>query len=72
MQTTYGDVGVSLNDHVAVVEIQRPPHNFFDHMLIKDLADAFDDLDENPDCRALVTGATDVSSWARGGQLCFP
>jgi enoyl-CoA hydratase/carnithine racemase len=68
MQTTYGDVGVSLNDHVAVVEIQRPPHNFFDHMLIKDLADAFDDLDENPDCRALVL-ASDGKSFCAGANF---
>ena len=68
MQTTYGDVGVSLKDHVAVVEIQRPPHNFFDHMLIKDLADAFDDLDENPDCRALVL-ASDGKSFCAGANF---
>jgi len=50
----YGDVSVTLNQHVALVEIHRPPHNFFDHQLIRDLADAFQALDGQPACRALV------------------
>lgn len=50
----YGDVSVSLKEHVALVEIHRPPNNFFDHQLIQDLADAFQALDQDPDCRALV------------------
>ena len=53
----YADLSVTLDRHVATVEIQRPPHNFFDHSLIGQLADAFDNLDENPDCRALVLAA---------------
>ena len=53
----YADISVSLDRHVATVEIQRPPHNFFDHSLIGQIADAFDSLDENPDCRALVLAA---------------
>jgi enoyl-CoA hydratase/carnithine racemase len=53
----FGDVNVSLNNHVAVVEIQRPPHNFFDVTLIENLADAFDAMDEETDCRALVLAA---------------
>ena len=54
MTTTYGDVGVTMEGHVAIVEIRRPPNNFFDHQLIKDLADAFDALDADANCRALV------------------
>ena len=50
----YGDVEVSLSDHVALVEIQRPPNNFFDTSLINALGDAFEALDEDADCRALV------------------
>ena len=34
----YGDVSVDLKEHVACVEIHRPPHNFFDQQLVKDLA----------------------------------
>jgi enoyl-CoA hydratase/carnithine racemase len=54
MQKTIGDVGIELKDHVGIVEIQRPPHNFFDSALIKNLSDAFDEMDENADCRAVV------------------
>ncbi len=53
----FGDVSVSLSGHVALVEIHRPPHNFFDHALIRNLADAFESLDANPECRASVLAA---------------
>lgn len=50
----FGDVSVSHHGHVAVVEMQRPPNNFFDVHLINHLADAFDALDEDNNVRALV------------------
>ena len=53
----YADISVTLSDHVATVEIQRPPHNFFDYSLIGQIADAFDSLDEDPQCRAIVLAA---------------
>jgi enoyl-CoA hydratase/carnithine racemase len=54
---TYLDLNVTLADHVAIVEIRRPPNNFFDAALIGAIADAFEDLDRQPDCRAIVLGA---------------
>lgn len=42
------------DDHVAVVEIRRGPHNYFDTPLIGALADAYEALDEDPACRAVV------------------
>lgn len=42
---------------VGVVELRRPPHNFFDAGLISEVADAFEDLDADPDCRAIVLAA---------------
>lgn len=53
----FGDVAVSYHDHVAVLEIQRPPNNFFDVHLINHLADAFDALDADDNVRALVLAA---------------
>ena len=50
----YGDVSVALEGYVAMVEFHRPPHNFFDDQLIRDLAAAFESLDAEPACRALV------------------
>jgi enoyl-CoA hydratase/carnithine racemase len=54
----YGDATVELGkDYVATVEIHRPPHNYFDDALIRNLADAFERLDQNPECRAVVLAA---------------
>ncbi len=50
----FGDVSVDLTGHVAVVEMHRPPHNYFDHILIGHLADAFDAMDDEPECRAIL------------------
>lgn len=57
MSRRYGDVQVNLKGHVAIVEIQRPPHNFFDVALVHNLADALEALDENPAIRASVLAA---------------
>ena len=54
LKERYGDVGVTMRGHVAEVEIRRPPNNFFDHELIRDIADALDDLDQTRECRAVV------------------
>lgn len=48
------DLGVTLEDHVATVEIRRPPHNFFDLELIRQIADTYDTLGAMPECRAIV------------------
>jgi enoyl-CoA hydratase/carnithine racemase len=53
----YQDVAVSLSGHVATVEIRRPPHNYFDNALIREIAQAFDALDADPQCRAIVLAA---------------
>ena len=55
------DIQVSLHDHVAVVELCKPPHNFFDIPLIRHLADAFEDLDADPRCHAIVLAAQGTS-----------
>lgn len=54
MQTQYGDVAVTLAEQIATVEIQRGPNNFFDTTLIHSLADAFEALDNEVACRAIV------------------
>src|SRR5215218_4928071 len=48
------DVTVALDAYVATVEIHRPPNNFFDVALIRELVDAAFALDDDPDCRAIV------------------
>ena len=48
------DVAVELgDDHVGVIEIRRPPNNFFDQDLIAAIADRLDELAAG-ECRAVV------------------
>lgn len=52
---TLGDVSVEVgDDFVATVEIHRAPNNFFDADLINSLSDAYEQLDVDPACRAIV------------------
>jgi enoyl-CoA hydratase/carnithine racemase len=51
------DIGIEKNGHVALVEIRRPPNNFFDIPLIKDIAGAFESFDEDSNIRAIVLAA---------------
>lgn len=47
-------VGVDFDGPVAIVEIRRPPHNFFDIPMIQGIADAFESLDADANCRTIV------------------
>ena len=52
---TVGDVTVDVDaDFVATVELHRPPNNHFDIELIGSLAEAFEALDEEAGCRAIL------------------
>ena len=64
----YGDVSVVFEQHVAVVEIHRPPHNYFDQQLIRSLADVFESLDKDPACRSLVL-ASEGKSFCAGADF---
>jgi enoyl-CoA hydratase/carnithine racemase len=48
------DLGVETHGHVTLLEIRRPPLNFFDLALIRQIADALDALDKDMECRAVV------------------
>src|SRR5262245_55669418 len=54
---TFKDIGVEHAGLVATIEIRRPPHNFFDIELIRQIADACEALDASNDCRAIVLAA---------------
>ena len=55
MSETIGDVSVEVgDDHVATVEIHRPPSNFFDVALIRRLAEVFSSFDDDHGVRAIV------------------
>ena len=66
--TQYTDIGVETQGHVAIVEIRRPPHNFFDMSLIKQIADAFESFDRDSNIRAGVLCA-DGKSFCAGANF---
>jgi enoyl-CoA hydratase/carnithine racemase len=51
------DIGIEKSGHVALVEIRRPPNNFFDIPLIKEIAGAFESFDDDIHIRAVVLAA---------------
>jgi enoyl-CoA hydratase/carnithine racemase len=52
--TVQAAIQVSMDRHVAIVEMCRPPYNFFDFDMIKGIADAFEALEADPRCRSIV------------------
>ena len=50
----YTDLSISLENNIATLTIQRSPNNFFDYMLIQQIADALEELDEESDCRVNI------------------
>jgi enoyl-CoA hydratase/carnithine racemase len=55
------DIGTERRGAVALIELQRPPHNFFDTGLIEGIADALDALAEDKACRVVVLAAQGTS-----------
>lgn len=53
----FKDIAVERTGHVALIEIRRPPNNFFDIALIQEIADALEALDNDVECRAVVLAA---------------
>ena len=51
------DLSVEIADHIATVEMRRPPNNFFDTTLIAEIGEAYEALDRDPACRAIVLAA---------------
>jgi enoyl-CoA hydratase/carnithine racemase len=62
------DIGVAVGDMVATIEIRRPPHNFFDIELIRQIADACEALDGDDNCRAIVLAA-EGTAFCAGAKL---
>jgi enoyl-CoA hydratase/carnithine racemase len=56
-------IEVSRDGHVARIELNRPPHNFFDLAMVEAIADALDALQADSTCRAVVLQA-------RGSAFC--
>ncbi len=50
----FDDILVVINGHIATITIQRPPNNFFDYLLIQQIADALVELDGHNECRVVI------------------
>ena len=61
--TKFTDIGVEKIRHVGIIEIQRPPLNFFDISLINQIADALEEFDSDIEIRSSVLAA-------RGKAFC--
>jgi enoyl-CoA hydratase/carnithine racemase len=62
------DLSVEHVGAVAIVEIRRPPNNFFDAELIGAIADHYEALARSSDCRAIVLAA-EGKSFCAGASL---
>jgi enoyl-CoA hydratase/carnithine racemase len=63
-----GSISVQATDHVAIVEMHRPPNNFFDEALLGELAEALLALDDDPDVRSVVL-CSEGKHFCAGAQL---
>ena len=50
----FKDIAINITGNLAHIEIQRPPNNFFDYLLIEQIADAYEELDEVSECRVII------------------
>jgi len=71
MSTDPSPVAARLDGHVAIVELRRPPHNHFDIALIAQLADAFEAMEADARCRAIVLCAQG-KSFCAGADFARP
>ncbi|CAN5269240.1 enoyl-CoA hydratase/isomerase family protein [soil metagenome] len=65
------NVTVTKNAFVAVVEIDKPPHNHVSVELMTELADALEALDADPDCRAILLCSAG-KNFCAGADLARP
>jgi enoyl-CoA hydratase/carnithine racemase len=63
-------VSVAMDECVAIVTLNNPPHNFMTVELMRDLADVCDELDRNPNVRATVLQAEGKAFCAGADLTC--
>ena len=71
MKDQYGEVSARVQGHVALLEIDRPPNNFGSVELMRDLADALDDVDADKTLRVSVLSAAG-KAFCAGADLASP
>ena len=68
MTDRIGDIRITRDGHVATVTIAKPPNNSVSVDLMRDLADALEGLDKEPNIRAVVL-ATEGKVFCGGADL---
>jgi enoyl-CoA hydratase/carnithine racemase len=71
VKSKYGDVTVALHHHVATLTIDRPPNNHVSIELMRDLADALNDIDNERDLRVSIIGSKG-KNFCAGADLTAP
>ncbi len=72
MKTAYGDhITVHHNGHVATLTFDRPPNNHVSVELMRDMADAMEDADNNNQIRAVVV-RSEGRAFCAGADLVAP
>jgi len=71
MKDKFGDITLRREGHIAVLEIDRPPHNHVSVDLMRDLADALDIIDVEKDIRVTVLCSAG-KNFCAGADLVAP
>jgi len=71
MKDQYGQISLRHDGHVALLEIDRPPSNFVSVELMRDLADALEDIDAERSLRVSVLSAAG-KAFCAGADLASP
>ena len=64
----YEDIGAELQGNVAVVELRRPPDNYFSNEMIRQIAHAYEHLDTVDECRVILL-CSQGKSFCAGADL---
>ena len=70
-RTADPELDIERRQHVAVVEMRRPPHNYFDLPFLTRLAQTLEELDRDPTVRAMVLCAQGAA-FSAGANLVDP
>ena len=71
MRDKFGDITLRRENHIAVLEIDRPPHNHVSVELMRDLADALDIIDVEKDMRVTLLCSAG-KNFCAGADLVAP
>ncbi len=71
MKDKFGDITLKRENHIALLEIDRPPHNHVSVELMRDLADALDIIDVEKDMRVTVLCSAG-KNFCAGADLVAP